>query len=331
MFPIHAVAASYPTEIQGVWGGRAEFAGDDNPKVAETACESFRKNSQAVQGDIISFGGSKMHSYGGYADYTDTNVSVKQTSVGGWIITDRHYHDGEGGGKPGWKRLTYTISVVDGVMIMRKEGYISKYSRCANPVANVEPSFPCSKAITPDERAICADGTLAQLDRDIANLFKELRETKGDIIARIVRSALTQRRKCDAQRGCILEVQKTALAQLSHFKSAVGRLPERVGECVDTRITALSDRFGKPLRSDSDNGFNGGSAVKFENGGFQISYDKETALLRSQIGDAVRMCLRSVPKDCPPGDYRGRTYTSTNARTGEAWTLQDAQHMCGGA
>jgi hypothetical protein len=37
----------------------------------------------------------------------------------------------------------------------------------------------------------------------------------------------------------------------------------------------------------------------------------------------------SIPKDCPPGDDRGREYTTTNLRTDEAWTLPDSQQMCG--
>jgi hypothetical protein len=51
----------------------------------------------------------------------------------------------------------------------------------------------------------------------------------------------------------------------------------------------------------------------------------------SRPGDRVSMCLVSIPKDCPPGDDRGRTYKATNKRTGHTWTLPDSEHMCGGA
>jgi hypothetical protein len=109
-------------------------------------------------------------------------------------------------------------------------------------------------------------------------------------------------------------------------------LPKRTGECVETSISAITDRFGQKLSpSPSKDGFDPGTAIKYANGGFQISYDKEAAIIRSSIGDKVKMCLVEIPKDCPPGDDRGRVYNTKNLRTGEAWTLPDAQHRCGGA
>lgn len=106
-------------------------------------------------------------------------------------------------------------------------------------------------------------------------------------------------------------------------------LPTAIGQCTETTIKKLSDRFGKPLETFADAA--SGTIVELENGGFQISYDRETAVVRSRIGDTVRMCLKSKPEKCPAGDYRGRIYTTTNLRTGEAWTLPDSQHRCGGA
>jgi hypothetical protein len=39
----------------------------------------------------------------------------------------------------------------------------------------------------------------------------------------------------------------------------------------------------------------------------------------------------AIPGGCPPGDRRGKVYSTTNLRTWEAWTLSDSQHLCGGA
>ena len=103
-------------------------------------------------------------------------------------------------------------------------------------------------------------------------------------------------------------------------------LPKNIGDCVMTTITTITDRFGSPLKMTDT-----GTSVLFSNRGHQISYERETAIARSRVGDKVRMCLVSIPKDCPPGDNRGRIYNSTNLRTGEAWSLPDSQHMCGGA
>ena len=74
-----------------------------------------------------------------------------------------------------------------------------------------------------------------------------------------------------------------------------------------------------------------GSAVRFANGGYEVGYDELRAIHRARVGDPVLMCLVYIPSDCPPGDARGRTYTTTDFRTLESWTLADAEHSCGGA
>jgi hypothetical protein len=100
-------------------------------------------------------------------------------------------------------------------------------------------------------------------------------------------------------------------------------LPIRVGTCVSTTIKSIETRLqGVP---------GSGSAVSFENGGYQVSYDKVSAIEHSKVGDSVRMCLVSIPSDCPKGDERGRVYRTTNLRTHQTWKLPDSEHMCGGA
>ena len=115
---------------------------------------------------------------------------------------------------------------------------------------------------------------------------------------------------------------------VSPFSAEAANLPNRVGECVETKIEQITDRFGESLSKDD---YIRGAAVKFRNNGRQISYDKESAIARSKTGDRVKMCLVEIPKDCPRGDHRGRIYKTVNLRTGETWTLPDSQHSCGGA
>jgi hypothetical protein len=106
-------------------------------------------------------------------------------------------------------------------------------------------------------------------------------------------------------------------------------LPTRIGQCVMTRVGAVETRL-----EDSGTGkeiAGSGSAVSFENGGYQVSYDTIPALEASRRGDRVRMCLVSIPRRCPPHDARGRVYRSTDLRTGRSWTLSDSEHPCGGA
>ena len=100
-------------------------------------------------------------------------------------------------------------------------------------------------------------------------------------------------------------------------------LPARIGQCVETRVKEVATRLeGTP---------GSGSAIAFENGGYQVSYDQVPAVDKSRAGDPVTLCLVSIPKGCPPGDARGRQYRATNKRTGQSWKLPDSEHMCGGA
>ena len=50
-----------------------------------------------------------------------------------------------------------------------------------------------------------------------------------------------------------------------------------------------------------------------------------------RVGDPVTLCLVSIPRNCPPGDDRGKVYSAANWRTQERWSLPDSQHSCGGA
>ena len=61
------------------------------------------------------------------------------------------------------------------------------------------------------------------------------------------------------------------------------------------------------------------NAISYANGGGQVSYDTIPEIHRSRVGDPVRLCLVSIPEDCPPGDDRGKVYSATNLRTGESW------------
>jgi hypothetical protein len=100
-------------------------------------------------------------------------------------------------------------------------------------------------------------------------------------------------------------------------------LPGRVGQCSVTSVKALETRLqGMP---------DSGSAISYENGGYQVSYDIIPAIQSSRRGDSVRLCLVFIPKHCPPGDARGRIYEATNLRTGGTWKAPDSEHSCGGA
>jgi len=104
-----------------------------------------------------------------------------------------------------------------------------------------------------------------------------------------------------------------------------GDLPTRIGACSESTIAETGGRL------EGDDNFETGTFVSFDNGGVQISYDRVEPIIGSRVGDPVRICLVSLPTDCPPDDDRGKVYNTTNLRTGESWELADSQHMCGGA
>jgi len=58
-----------------------------------------------------------------------------------------------------------------------------------------------------------------------------------------------------------------------------------------------------------------GSAVTFTSGRYQVSYDTVLAIVHSNAGDPVLMCLVLISRHCPKGDNRGRVYRITNRRT----------------
>jgi hypothetical protein len=122
----------------------------------------------------------------------------------------------------------------------------------------------------------------------------------------------------------LLAVAALTLAALTPaLPAAAGPLPARVGQCTTTTIKSLETR----LEGVADSG----DAVVYANGGYGVSYDQIDALHSARAGDKVKLCLTSLPQDCPPGDARGRVYKATDLRTGRSWELPDAEHMCGGA
>lgn len=100
-------------------------------------------------------------------------------------------------------------------------------------------------------------------------------------------------------------------------------LPSKTGQCSVTAVKRVEFRLeGMP---------HSGSAISYVNGGYQVSYDTVPAIRASRPGDPVRLCLVSIPKNCPAGDTRGRVYRATDLRNGQTWSAPDAEHGCGGA
>lgn len=214
------------------------------------------------------------------------------------------------------------------------------FSLATHTPAYAGPSFDCDKAAAADEIAICSSSELSELDNLMAAGFQFLKLRLGKTEAnKVARPLLSLRQACGSDETCIRERQIDAVEtyrklgaplHLPKWASAStasdgNEMPTVVGTCSESTINLIGGRL------EGDDTFETGTSVGFANGGGQVSYDKEEAIVRSRLGDPVRICLVSIPKGCPPGDDRGKVYKTTNLRTGKSWELSDSQHECGGA
>ncbi len=108
----------------------------------------------------------------------------------------------------------------------------------------------------------------------------------------------------------------------------ISQLPSKVGECAETTITSITDRYGDDLAARPKKGADPGTIVRFSNSGVQVSLKRENSIVKSQVFDKVNMCLVEVPKECPK-DLRGRVYRTMNLRTKETWSLANDIKSCG--
>lgn len=201
-------------------------------------------------------------------------------------------------------------------------------------------SFDCRRARSPDEIAVCSDPVLSEMDERVSVAFAQAKFASGERVIGVGRRFLASRRACGADRACIGQVYQAMAEAYSQLGSGeeirgsatpqVRTLPKQIGDCVTTTVADVTPRLD-PRRAPISEDFDSGTAINFANGGHQVSYEREEALMQSRIGDPTRMCLISIPRNCPPNDNRGRVYSTTNLRTRQTWSLPDAQHVCGGA
>jgi uncharacterized protein len=95
-----------------------------------------------------------------------------------------------------------------------------------SPAAAANPSFPCSGSLTPTESAICADDSLAALDRALAaaykNKFDGMPVESANALEEVVQSLvvtqkawLAHRNACGTDRACIRQAYLLRTAALS--------------------------------------------------------------------------------------------------------------------
>ncbi|WP_247032184.1 MULTISPECIES: lysozyme inhibitor LprI family protein [unclassified Neorhizobium] len=205
-------------------------------------------------------------------------------------------------------------------------------------------SFDCKGVPSPDERIVCNDPLLSALDTVLPRVQEKAEKDNKAETRKTLRDFTSDRSACGSDRSCVLSTYIAILGKLGGDNSipadvtaniiAAGRakpsptLPQKIGQCAVTNVTAVHPRVGQDPVKDED--YNSGTGIEYANKGYQVSYAREEALIASKPGDKVTMCLISTPKRCPAGDDRGREYFVTNARTGQSWAMADSQHACGG-
>jgi uncharacterized protein YecT (DUF1311 family) len=194
-------------------------------------------------------------------------------------------------------------------------------------------SFDCKRAATGVEKMICHSSVLARQDGDLGEalwfLRRELNPAERAALIRSQRAWLKRRNSCGDYK-CVEAAYEQRSAEIEKLWGArekyLRRNISRVGQCESTTIEWIGPRLqvvqGEPPQ---------GTSVRFNNAVRQVSYYREAPVLSSRVGDPVRVCLISIPQDCPPADERGRFYHVTNLRTHKHWELPDSSHECGGA
>ncbi len=214
-----------------------------------------------------------------------------------------------------------------------------------------QPSFDCAKASTTDEKVICGDEILSELDLLVADAYRDYQPSYQSKKT-VARALLTERSACGDDKTCIAAVLSSSLSTFgAHFPSwpadyalaLVGRkaahlaetnaeesssIPSVPGHCLFTRIQDVTTRFGEPATYENTDA---GTNVHFANGLYVVAYDRPWQLSEVKAGQRAVVCLMDIPHDCPTGDDRGRMFYTFDPETGTQWVMPDSQHMCGGA
>lgn len=208
-----------------------------------------------------------------------------------------------------------------------------RFDSQGNPIPATATSFDCAKARGFAETSICSDVALALSDYAINETYQRLllhTRIEGRAAIRQEQRDWLRKRNACAQRNCLEASLETRMRALSSALDSLDRRlranVSQVGQCETTRIDALGPRL-TPVEGEEPDG----TSVGYADGVAQVSYDREPKVLSSRVGDPVRICLVSKPRNCPPGDDRGRIYSAQNLRTRARWRLPDASHRCGGA
>jgi hypothetical protein len=122
------------TAILGAWAAIISAA----PGIERQACAAVEKFGVAklsgnTVGEVVVFTPTQRLDFGGYADTQSKRISMRRDQVGNFVLEDRFYHDGEGGGRPGFRVKRYVASVSElGRMELREGKFRTQYVKCGS-------------------------------------------------------------------------------------------------------------------------------------------------------------------------------------------------------
>lgn len=205
-------------------------------------------------------------------------------------------------------------------------------------------SFDCAKATTLVESAICSDPELSSLDDSLAALYTQVlgQSSFATKAKDSQRDWLKKRNKCKSEKclkGAYQERLKELRTPTTSQPTKTTALLVRPGDCVDTKITGKNTRFEGAIPGKVGGEINVSLANKvglYLTAVPHLSPDTNPDAYMARTmdfakGDTVRLCLVSLPEDCPHGDDRGKIYSVTNLKNQMSFSGVDAWHSCGGA
>lgn len=211
-------------------------------------------------------------------------------------------------------------------------------------------SFDCNKAATLVENVICSDEEISALDDALASSYANVLASSDDAgsIKLEQRNWLKKRNACQ-NKACLKTLYTQRIQELTRSKSASKEttndqagsdaLPKKPGDCMDSTLLGKATRFE-------------GAVAGQAGGEVFVQVTKDIHLYVQTVpnfpasesidaymystpdfvkGDKISLCLLELPRDCPPGDERGKIYSVTNIKNNKSFVGIDAWHICGGA
>ena len=111
----------------------------------------------------------------------------------------------------------------------------------ASAQSRPQPSFDCGEASAADERTICGDPRLSELDQAVSIAFGQVPASERRYAQQDAREALANRRACDRGSLCILDQQVKALGLFDGYGPQIP-VPPWVG----AYRLSLFERRGEP-------------------------------------------------------------------------------------